>query len=155
MNWWSQVRYGFTTCLADDGRVLADARVVTAAADVLAEDPEGVLVAHDQVGHGAAGPAVVLVDGEPLLEAQRERAEVVPLESPQQVFLTESWSHLGLQVGLLYRVARDLAVAVVFGRLPLQGDVEAPDLCDGDLDRRPRLVCEQRVGIEVQQVPRK
>lgn len=138
---------GFITCLADDGRVLADTRVVTAAADVLAEDPEGVLVAHDQVGHGAAGPAVVLVDGEPLLEAQREREEVVPLENPQQVFLTESWSHLGLQVGLLYRVARDLAVAVVFGRLPLQGDVEAPDLCDGDLDWRPRLVCEQRVSI--------
>lgn len=65
--------------------------------------------------------------------------------------MTESWSHLGLQVSLLYRVARDLAVAVVLGRLPLQGDIEAPDLCDGDLDRRPRLVCEQRVGIEVQQ----
>lgn len=74
---WSQVRVdvqrrGFVTCLADDGRVLADACFVAAAADVLAEDPEGVLVAHDQVGHGAAGPAVVLEDGEPLLEEQRE-----------------------------------------------------------------------------------
>lgn len=77
---------GFTTCLADDSRVLADARVVTAAADVLAEDPEGVLVAHDQVGHGAAGPAVVLVDGEPLLEAQRE-SRSCPIRKPAAGFL--------------------------------------------------------------------
>lgn len=62
-----------STCFGDDGRVLADARIVAAATYVLAEDSEGILVAHDQVGHGAAGPAVVLVDGEPLLEPQRNR----------------------------------------------------------------------------------
>lgn len=65
----------FSTCFADDGRVLADARIVAAATYVLAENSEGILVAHDQVGHGAAGPAVVLVDGEPLLEPQRNRKE--------------------------------------------------------------------------------
>lgn len=61
----------FITCLADDGCVLADAGVVAATAGVLAEDPEDVLVAHDQVRHGASRPAVVLEDGEPFLEAQR------------------------------------------------------------------------------------
>lgn len=71
----------FSTCFGDDGRVLADARIVAAATHVLAEHSEGILVAHDQVGHGAAGPAVVLVDGEPLLEPQRNRKEA---QEPRQ-----------------------------------------------------------------------
>lgn len=57
----------FITRLGDDGGVLADAGLVAEATDVFAEHSERILVPHDQVGHGAAGPAVVLVDREPLL----------------------------------------------------------------------------------------
>lgn len=57
----------FITCFGDDGGVLADSRVVAEATDVFAEHSERILVPHDQVRHSAAGPAVVLVDREPLL----------------------------------------------------------------------------------------
>lgn len=57
----------FITCLGNDGVVLADAGLVAVAADVFAEHSEGILVPHDQVRHGAAGPTVVLVDREPIL----------------------------------------------------------------------------------------
>lgn len=65
-------RGDFITCFGNDGGVLADARLVAEAADVFAEDAKGVLVAHDQVRHGAAGPAVVLVDREPPLMCERD-----------------------------------------------------------------------------------
>lgn len=55
------------TCFGNDGGVLADARLIAEATDVFAEHSKGILVPHDQVGHSAAGPAVVLVDREPLL----------------------------------------------------------------------------------------
>lgn len=55
------------TCFGDEGGVLAEARIVAEAADVFTKYSEGILVSHDQVGHSAAGPAVVLIDREPLL----------------------------------------------------------------------------------------
>lgn len=57
----------FITCFGNDGGVLADARLVTEATDVFAEHSKGILVPHDQVRHSAAGPAVMLIDREPLL----------------------------------------------------------------------------------------
>lgn len=57
----------FITCFGNDGSVLADAGFVAEATDVFAEHSKGILVPHDQVRHGAAGPAVVLIDREPLL----------------------------------------------------------------------------------------
>lgn len=55
------------TRLGDPSRVLGEAGGVAEPADVLAENSEIVLVAHDEVGHGAVGLAVVLIDVEPLL----------------------------------------------------------------------------------------
>ena len=72
---------GRCTCLADDGRVGAQPRVVAQPADVLAEHAERVLVPHHQVGHGAAGTTVVLIDREPLLERERERERETERES--------------------------------------------------------------------------
>lgn len=57
----------FITCFGNDGGVLADARLIAEATDVFAEHSKGILVPHDQVRHSAAGPAVVLIDHEPLL----------------------------------------------------------------------------------------
>lgn len=63
----------FITCFSNDGSVLADARLITEATDVFAEHSKGILVPHDQVRHSAAGPAVVLIDREPLLMWERKR----------------------------------------------------------------------------------
>lgn len=65
----------FITCFGNDGRVLADAGLVAEAADVFAEHSEGILVPHDQVRHSAAGPAVVLIDREPLLMPRETEKE--------------------------------------------------------------------------------
>lgn len=62
------------TCFGNDSGVLAAAGIVAEAADVFAEHSERVLVPHDQVGHSAAGPAVVLIDREPLLRQREEAA---------------------------------------------------------------------------------
>lgn len=62
----------FITCFGNDGGVLADARLVAEATDVFAEHSERKLVPHDQVRHSAAGPAVVLIDREPLLMRERQ-----------------------------------------------------------------------------------
>lgn len=62
----------FITCFGNDSGVLADARLIAEATDVFAERSKGILVPHDQVRHSAAGPAVVLVDREPLLMCERE-----------------------------------------------------------------------------------
>ena len=68
-------RRGFITCFGNDGGVLASARLVAEATDVFAVHSKGILVPHDQVRHSAAGPAVVLINQEPLLmwERQTER----------------------------------------------------------------------------------
>lgn len=57
----------FITCFGNDGGVLADASLIAEAADVFTEHSKRILVPHDQVGHSAAGPTVVLIDREPLL----------------------------------------------------------------------------------------
>lgn len=57
----------FITCFGNDGGVLADARLIAEATDVFAVHSKGILVPHDQVRHSAAGPAIVLIDREPLL----------------------------------------------------------------------------------------
>lgn len=57
----------FITGFGNNGSVLADARLVAEATDVFAEHSKRILVAHDQVRHSAAGPAVVLIDHEPFL----------------------------------------------------------------------------------------
>lgn len=63
----TQLCRDFITCFGNDGGVLADAGRFAEAADVFAEHSEGILVPHDQVGHCAAGPAVVLIHREPFL----------------------------------------------------------------------------------------
>lgn len=65
------------TCFHDDGRVVADSGLVAEATDVFTEHLETVLVAHDQVRHGAAGPAVVLEHREPLLMWDTETNETL------------------------------------------------------------------------------
>lgn len=55
------------TCLEDPSGVLGDAGCVTETADVLAEDSEVVLIAHNEIGHCAAGVAIVFINIEPLL----------------------------------------------------------------------------------------
>lgn len=72
---------GPCTCLEDASGVLGDARRVTETTDVLAEDAEVVLIAHNEVRHRAAGVATVLVDIEPLLEWGEQRTrEGKPME---------------------------------------------------------------------------
>lgn len=58
---------GGHTRLGDPSRVLGDAWGVTEPTDVLGENSEIVFVAHDEVGHGTVGLAVVFIDVEPLL----------------------------------------------------------------------------------------
>lgn len=58
---------GGDTCLQDLGCILGEASGVAEPTNVLAENTEIVFIAHDEVGHGAAGGAAVLIDGEPLL----------------------------------------------------------------------------------------
>lgn len=52
-------------------------------------------------------------------------------------------THSGFFVGLLDRVTRDVCVAVVFGRSPLQSRVEAPGVDDLHTGGRPRQLCDQ------------
>lgn len=58
---------GGDTCLQDLGCILGEASGVAEPTNVLAENAEIVFIAHDEVGHGTAGGAAVLIDGEPLL----------------------------------------------------------------------------------------
>lgn len=81
----------FITCFGNDGSVLADARLVTEAADVFAEHSKGILVPHDQVGHCADGPAVVLIDREPLLirrEGGRGRGGSKRLNAEVEIYIS-------------------------------------------------------------------
>lgn len=64
---WAPLCRDFITCFGNNGGVLASARLVAEATDVFAVHSKGILVPHDQVGHSAAGPAVVLINQEPLL----------------------------------------------------------------------------------------
>ena len=59
---------GGQTCLDDPGCVLGDARQVAEPTDVFGVNSEIVLVAHDEIGHGAGGVPVALINREPLLQ---------------------------------------------------------------------------------------
>lgn len=58
------------TCLGNDSRVLAEARLLTQAAEVFTVDAEHVFVAHDQIRSCAVLSSVVLINSEPFLEGE-------------------------------------------------------------------------------------
>lgn len=66
----------YATCFLDVGAVFCVAGVVARADQVDGVGSEDVLVAHDEVGHDAVGPSVMVEDGVPLLHTNHRKHSI-------------------------------------------------------------------------------
>lgn len=63
------------TCLRNDSRVFAAARVLAQAAEVFTIDTKHIFIAHDQVGRCAVCSSVMFINGEPFLKREKQSTQ--------------------------------------------------------------------------------